>query len=116
MIQSLTDINSLNEVFKDIPVPEQTLSVDYVPCNNPDASSAHICVFGILETKHGLKIKQEMLQWLTGKYNVYCVSQKPPGTLFEYPALYFAQWLCKVREVPYLLYVHTKGAARNSIS
>lgn len=114
MIQVLTDIISLSEVFKDILNPEQTLSVEYIQCI--DKESPHICVFGILETKHGLKIKQEMLQWLTGKYNVYCVSQKPPGTLFEYPALYFAQWLCKVREVPYLLYVHTKGGARNSIS
>lgn len=114
-MNTLEDIISLNEIFKDsIPNPEQIISVEYIPCNNNNSSSP-VCVFGILESKHGLKIKEEMLQWLSTNYNVYCVSQKSPGKFFEYPALCFAQYLCQRREVPYLLYLHTKGAARSSI-
>lgn len=33
-----------------------------------------ICVFGVLETNPGLKIKEEMLLWLRQEYDVYIVS------------------------------------------
>ncbi len=107
-MNALEDIISLSEIFKDsIPNPEQTISVEYIPCNNNNTSSP-VCVFGILETTHGLKIKEEMLQWLSTNYNIYCVSQKSPGKFFEYPALCFAQFLCQCREVPYLLYLQNR--------
>ena len=51
-----------------------------------------------------------MLDWLLPEYDVYCVYQKYPGILFEYPALRFAQWLSLNYNKAIILYVHTKGA------
>lgn len=53
------------------------------------------------------------MKWLTSSYNIWTVTQKSPGKLFEYPALRFAQYLCEDGEQA-VLYVHTKGAAKNN--
>ena len=39
--------------------------------------------------------------------------QEPPGILFEYPALRFAQWTSRRTEAK-VLYLHTKGAANQT--
>ena len=69
-----------------------------------------ICIFGILVNEKGLEIADSMLQWLLPEYDVYCVYQKYPGTLYEYPALRFAQWFSLMFNISVVLYVHTKGA------
>ena len=58
----------------------------------------------------GLEIEKKMLSWLLPEYDVYCVYQKYPGLLYEYPALRFAQWLSQIYNKNIILYVHTKGA------
>jgi len=70
----------------------------------------HLCVFGVLKTAEGLKIKEEMLEWLNPLYNVLCIEQDPPGTMFEYPAIKYALKLSIEMNEP-VLYIHTKGAA-----
>lgn len=74
-----------------------------------------ICVFGILVNKLGLKIEKEMTNWLEKEYIIYKVYQKYPGTLYEYPALKFAQWLVENKNISFLLYLHSKGASRKNI-
>lgn len=74
-----------------------------------DEGTPIMCVFGCLLTEAGLKIKEEMLDWLTKKYDVICVNQEPPGTLYEWPALKFVQRYSIDNNVP-VLYIHTKGA------
>lgn len=70
-----------------------------------------LCVFGVLNSEIGREIQNEMLEWLLPEYDVWCVIQPEPGSLFEYPALRFAQWLMQKQGCQeYLLYVHTKGA------
>ena len=69
-----------------------------------------MCVFGCLLTESGKKIKKEMLEWLTKKYDVICVNQEPPGDLYEFPGLKFAQQYTIDNNIP-ILYIHTKGAA-----
>ena len=70
----------------------------------------HLCVFGVLKTEEGLKIKKEMLEWLNPLYEVLCIEQDPPGTMFEYPAIKYALQLSIDMNEP-VLYIHTKGAA-----
>ena len=67
------------------------------------------CVLGVLKSEEGLKIKEEMLSWLSPLYDVICVEQEAPGELFEYPAIKMA---CDISENTYqpVLYIHTKGA------
>lgn len=69
-----------------------------------------ICIFGVLVNDLGLQIEHSMLEWLLPEYDVYCVYQKYPGELYEYPALRFAQWFSITYDVKIVLYVHTKGA------
>ena len=69
-----------------------------------------ICVFGVLLTEEGKKIKAEMLEWLEPIYEVHLIEQEPPGKLFEYPAIKEAIELSIERNLP-VLYIHTKGAA-----
>lgn len=69
-----------------------------------------ICIFGVLVNDKGLEIEKSMLEWLLPEYNVYCVYQKYPGNLYEYPALRFAQWFSKMYNISIILYVHTKGS------
>ena len=70
-----------------------------------------LCIFGILNNELGKHIAEEMLGWLIEKYNVICVYQNPPGQLYEYPALRFAQYfVTHSNKYDYCLYIHTKGA------
>lgn len=69
-----------------------------------------ICVFGVLLTEEGKKIKSEMLEWLDQFYEVTIVEQEPPGDKFEYPAIKRAAELSVEKNSP-VLYIHTKGAA-----
>ena len=73
-------------------------------------SNKIICIFGVLVNKNGIKIEKEMLNWLLPEYNTYCVYQKYPGELYEYPGLRFAQWMLQEYNKTILLYLHTKGA------
>ena len=68
------------------------------------------CVLGVLKTEAGLKIKEEMLGWLSPIYEVFCVEQEAPGALYEYPAIKMAADLAVDLNEP-VLYLHTKGAA-----
>ena len=68
------------------------------------------CVLGVLANENGLKIENSMLDWLLPEYDVYCVYQKYPGIMYEYPALRFAQWLSLNYNKKIILYVHTKGS------
>ena len=44
------------------------------------------CVLGVLKSEEGLKIKEEMLSWLSPLYDVELVEVDPPNDkLFEYP-------------------------------
>ena len=78
--------------------------------NNENIKNKFLCVFGVLENENGLKIENEINDWLLPEYNVYTVYQKFPGKLYEYPALRFAQWILKKKKKNFLLYIHTKGA------
>ena len=69
-----------------------------------------ICILGVLVNQQGINIEKEMLSWLLSEYDVYCVYQKFPGELFEYPALRFGQWILENLNKTLLLYLHTKGA------
>lgn len=71
-----------------------------------------ICVFGILNTDTGLKIKDEMIGWLSDNYSV--VELYHNGKCYEYPAIKLAQKLCVDLDVPYTLYIHTKGAVHKT--
>jgi len=69
------------------------------------------CVLGVLKTELGLKIKEEMLAWLSPLYDVETIEVDPPNNqLFELP---FIKRACEVSvetNEP-VLYLHTKGAA-----
>ena len=69
-----------------------------------------ICILGVLDNDRGKVIKQELLSWVTHKYDCIAVNQEPPGRLFEYPALFIAQQTSISTGKP-VLYLHTKGAA-----
>ena len=73
-----------------------------------------VCVLGILVNNNGIKIAKEMINWLTEEYEIYKIYQKYPGTLYEYPALRFSQWLTENHNISFLLYLHTKGASHQS--
>lgn len=69
------------------------------------------CVLGVLKTKEGIKIRDEMLEWLTPEYDVTMVEVEPPNDKeFELP---FIKKTCEIAietNEP-VLYLHTKGAA-----
>ncbi len=69
------------------------------------------CVLGVLKTELGLKIKEEMLAWLSPLYDVETIEVDPPNNeLFELP---FIKRACEVAVESHepVLYIHTKGAA-----
>lgn len=72
--------------------------------------SKPLCVLGVLRTEFGMQIKAEMLTWLSSVYEVVCVEQNPPGSMFEFPALKTAAAISVARNEP-VLYLHTKGAS-----
>lgn len=78
--------------------------------NKKYSKNSEVCIFGILANEKGLEIANLMIKWLLPEYDVYCVYQKYPGKLFEFPALRFAQWLSLVYNIKIILYIHTKGA------
>lgn len=84
--------------------------VEHKCTRNLDGQKCTTCVLGVLLSDHGKQIEQYMLSWLTKKYNVISVRQPLPGSLFEYPALRYAQLYSIERNEP-VLYLHTKGAA-----
>ena len=47
----------------------------------------NLCVLGCLLTEAGKAIKTEMLSWLEQEYDVLCIDQNPPGSMFEYPPI-----------------------------
>ena len=77
---------------------------------NKNTTNKEICVFGVLVNDKGLQIEKLLLSWLLPEYDVYCVYQKYPGILFEYPAIRFAQWFSLKENKSIILYLHTKGA------
>jgi len=89
--------------------PYNTIKIKHIG-NKKIFSNSIVCVFGILVNDNGLEIANSMLQWLSPEYDIYCVYQKYPGKLFEYPALRFAQWISIVYNIEIILYIHTKGA------
>ena len=80
--------------------------------NNPDKP---LCFFGVLCTDKGLSIKKDMMSWLSEEYNVYAVYQDFPGKYFEYPTLRFMQYYMLKNDIPYALYLHTKGAYNENL-
>ena len=75
-----------------------------------NAKNKIICIFGVLVNLQGIIIENEMLDWLSPEYDIYCVYQKYPGKLYEYPYFRFAQWIMQKLNKNILLYLHTKGA------
>lgn len=78
--------------------------------NDISESNVKTCVLGVLLSEEGKRIEQYMLSWLTKKYNVFSIRQPIPGSLFEFPALRFAQLFSVEKKEP-VLYLHTKGSA-----
>jgi len=76
-----------------------------------NAKDKIICILGVLVNQVGITIEKEMLDWLIPEYDVYCVYQKSPGILYEYPAIRFAQWILEKLNKSLVLYLHTKGAS-----
>lgn len=70
-----------------------------------------LCVIGIVNNERGLKIAEEMLDWLNPIYEVHKVYHD--GSKFEQPALRYLQDLC-IKEHRPCLYLHTKGAYNRS--
>lgn len=69
-----------------------------------------ICILGCLDTEEGLKICEEMCEWLDKEHSVFVVHQAPPGNKFEYPAIKRVIDAAITLNEP-VLYLHTKGAA-----
>lgn len=67
------------------------------------------CVLGSILNNEGIKIEQEMLNWLSQKYDVISIKQLKPYNLFEYPGILFALKL-SIDSNENVLYLHTKGA------
>lgn len=76
-------------------------------------SSKPLCVLGVLLTERGIKIREEMLDVLHDKFDLYVVEQPAPGRLFEYPALLYTKKLTQETGRP-CLYLHTKGAGNHN--
>ena len=66
-----------------------------------------LCVLGAVENERGREIADEMMRWLVWHYDLHVVWHD--GTLYEQPALRYAQQLSLLTRQP-VLYLHTKGA------
>lgn len=73
-----------------------------------------LCVLGVLRTPLGMQIKAEMLSWLQHDYEVICVEQDSPGSMFEFPAITAAAAISIARKQS-ILYLHTKGASNSVV-
>lgn len=89
-----------------------TIKIKHI--SNKNITDKEVCIFGVLCNEIGFKIEKSMIDWLLPEYDVYCIYQKYPGLLYEYPALRFAQWFSLFYNITVLLYVHTKGAFYNT--
>ena len=102
---------NLTEIYSEEVYKSNTIRIVHKTKNKK--KNNFLCIFGVLESDLGLKIENEMLEWLTLNYDVYCVYQEYPGKYFEYPALRFAQYIVKKKKYEFCLYIHTKGAFYN---
>ena len=100
-----SDSYNLSEIYNK---SYNSIKIKYKTLNNK--LKKDICIFDVLANEKGLNTEKTMLKWLLPEYNVYCIYQKFPGELFEYPALRFAQWFSLSFNISIILYVHTKGA------
>lgn len=83
---------------------------------NGMASGKRNCVLGVLASKRGLWIRDELRSWLDRSYNVTEVHADPPNDReFERPFLRKACEMAIATGEP-VLYVHTKGAANKFVS
>ena len=69
--------------------------------------SKPLCVLGCVDTPEGNRIADELRAWLRWYYDVHEIWHD--GTLYEQPALRYAQDLARLTGQP-VLYLHTKGA------
>ena len=99
---------NLSLIYPEDIIKNKTIRI--VHKGNENIENKILCIFGILENKNGYKIEKEMLEWLLPEYDVYCVYQKYPGILYEYPAIRFAQYIINNKKNDYALYIHSKGA------
>ena len=81
---------NFKDIYPDVQDISDSVHIQHIKCN---AAGRLLCIFGILESKKGLVIRDEMLAWLKPEYDVWCVYQRLQGRMFEYPALRFAQCL-----------------------
>lgn len=99
-----------NKFYNSIKIKHKSKIVTSKKKSEFNHSRKEICILGVLCNDEGMKIEKSLLNWLIPEYDVYCVYQKYPGILYEYPALRFAQWFSQVYNISIILYVHTKGA------
>jgi hypothetical protein len=102
------EIFNLSLIYPDYIIKKNIIRI--IHKGNKNIENKILCVFGVLENKNGYEIEKEMLDWLLPEYDVYCVYQKYPGELYEYPAIKFAQYIINYKNDIFLLYIHTKGA------
>ena len=84
---------------------EKTLDVERIKYTGTPV----LCVLGCLMNDLGKRIKQEMVEWISEKYDIVAVNQEYPGKMFEFPGLAMAQTASITLHKP-VLYLHTKGA------
>lgn len=66
-----------------------------------------LCIINIMNNEQGLKISEEILEWLEPIYEVHKIYHD--GSQYEYPGMKYMQDLC-IKEKRPCLYLHTKGA------
>lgn len=84
------------------------IAFKYIKCTTNNQNPI-ICVLGCFATERGIRIKDEMLQWLSPQFNTILCQQDPNSQLFEYPAIKLAMDVARTKNVN-VLYIHTKGA------
>lgn len=105
---------SLNQISKKLQFSNRQIAVSNIDIELIRKTGTPImCVFGCLMSEAGKSIKDEMLTWITNKYDCICINQEYPGRLYEWPALAFAQEYATMYNTP-VLYLHTKGAFNSS--
>ena len=102
------EIFNLSLIYSKEIIKNKTIKI--VHKGNKNLEKKILCIFGVLENENGYNIEKEMLKWLLPEYDVYCVYQKYPGKLYEYPAIRFAQYIVNYKNINIALYIHTKGA------
>ena len=72
-----------------------------------DGDDKPFCVLGSMQTELGKAIEEELLAWLTPRFNVYLV--RHDGRAFEYTAIKLLKDVMSRQDKP-CFYLHTKGA------